>query len=210
MSPAIDKRSRGRPKTLDRSRILELAMVTYWGEGVHNVSLNELCRRAGVSKPAVYREFGSEDGLKAAALEHYFDQVLAEFHTLFAGDLPFETVLDLVVEIITGPGANPNHPAGCLFVVMSNAQHGLGGSTQSCIAALESKILSIYSEWFARAQERSEFTRGIPADHAAFYLHSQVSNAMNHIALGDPTSSIKPALDLALSALRPAPPSLES
>ena len=44
-------------------------MDSYWRDGVENVSLNELCRRAEVSKPGVYREFGGEEGLLDAVLE---------------------------------------------------------------------------------------------------------------------------------------------
>lgn len=64
-------RRRGRPKTFDRDPMIDVAMECYWREGTDGVSLNELYRRADVSKPGVYREFGGEDGLMAAVLEHY-------------------------------------------------------------------------------------------------------------------------------------------
>ncbi len=58
----------GRPKTFDRDRVIGIAMECYWREGVDGVLLNELCRRAAVSKPGVYREFGGEDGLMDAVV----------------------------------------------------------------------------------------------------------------------------------------------
>ncbi|MBT5864543.1 MAG: helix-turn-helix transcriptional regulator, partial [Ilumatobacter sp.] len=54
-------------------------MDAYWREGPDAVSLNEICRRAGVSKPGLYRAFGGEDKLLDAALEHYADVVLAPY-----------------------------------------------------------------------------------------------------------------------------------
>ena len=48
-------------------------METYWKEGIENVSLNEMCRKIGESKPSVYREYGGEEGLQLAALELYYN-----------------------------------------------------------------------------------------------------------------------------------------
>ena len=38
-------------------------MQTYWQEGVDSVSVNEICKKAEVSKPGLYREFNNEEGL---------------------------------------------------------------------------------------------------------------------------------------------------
>jgi hypothetical protein len=68
MKQGYEKRGRGRPQTLDRQRTVEVAMTSFWCDGVRDVSMNEICRRANVSKPGVYLEFGNEDGLTEAAV----------------------------------------------------------------------------------------------------------------------------------------------
>jgi AcrR family transcriptional regulator len=51
-----------------------------------DVSVNAICQMAGISKPSLYREFGSEDGLTRAVLDRYAEQVLSEmFAILQAG-----------------------------------------------------------------------------------------------------------------------------
>ena len=52
--------TRGRPKKIDQQHVVEVAMTLYWAEGLR-VSLNEICRQAGIAKTSFYREFGSED-----------------------------------------------------------------------------------------------------------------------------------------------------
>ena len=52
MNSKATKASRGRPKTLDRDHILDVATQAYWKEGVGAVSLNELCKKAKVSSQA--------------------------------------------------------------------------------------------------------------------------------------------------------------
>ena len=71
MSTSPHKPARGRPKTFDRDRTLDVAMESYWREGPGGISLNEVCRRAQVSKPGLYREFGNEDGLLDAVLTRW-------------------------------------------------------------------------------------------------------------------------------------------
>jgi len=67
---------RGRPTTRNRSHVLESAMHAYWQADGADISVNAICLLAGVSKPSLYRDFGSEDGLTAAVLKRYAETVL--------------------------------------------------------------------------------------------------------------------------------------
>ena len=100
----IAKVSRGRPKTMNREQTLAVAMQAYWHEDVDTVSLNEICRRAEISKPAIYREFGHEDGMMKAVLVAYQKQVLGPVYQLIAADAPFRATLDSLVSIVTRSG----------------------------------------------------------------------------------------------------------
>ena len=75
MTAEPTRRPRGRPKTFDRAHTLEVAVDSYWRDGIDAVSVNEICRRAGVAKPGVYREFGDEDDLMDAVLTEYHAKV---------------------------------------------------------------------------------------------------------------------------------------
>jgi len=85
-------RPRGRPKSLDRDTAIDAAMHAYW-RGVEHPSLNEVARRVGISKPALYREFGGEDGLLAAGLERYRAEVIVPTLATLSSDGPFAEVL---------------------------------------------------------------------------------------------------------------------
>ena len=50
-------------------QLLELAEELFAERGYAGTSMDELCRRAGVTKPVVYELFGSKDGLFRACLE---------------------------------------------------------------------------------------------------------------------------------------------
>ena len=50
-------------------------MHTYWKNGVDGVSVNEICKKAQISKPGLYREFNNQEGLMIAALGCYMPHV---------------------------------------------------------------------------------------------------------------------------------------
>ncbi len=61
----------GRPKTYDRSEVLETAMNLFWQRGFHQVSTRDLSEAMGINVYSLYAEFESKEGLFNAAIEHY-------------------------------------------------------------------------------------------------------------------------------------------
>jgi len=177
-------------------------MRCYWSGGVEAVSLNEICRRAKVSKPALYREFGSEDGLMQAVLSNYYEKLLSKLHQLFKRDGSFDDTLNLLIESALQASASLGYPAGCLFVGMSNSASRTGPATQNEINELQDKILSTYKDWFEQSKSRGEFRSDITPEFAAIYLHAQLSNAMNQQARGESAQTIKNVLQTAVSVFR--------
>lgn len=57
------------PGELRRRQLLELATELFAERGYAAASMDELAARAGVSKPVIYAQFGSKEGLLVAAIE---------------------------------------------------------------------------------------------------------------------------------------------
>ena len=201
------KASRGRPKTTDRKQIITVAMQAYWREDVESVSLNEICRRAEVAKPGLYREFGNEDGLLKAVLVAYQQQVLATVYQMIATDAPFRATLDGLVSIVTRSGDTPFFgdaqavPSGCLFVKMRESYRHLGKETRAEVDRAKAKILTLYEDWVEHARAKGEFTGDMPSRFAAIYIDAQLNNALSLLARGEPNDEVKKILTVAFSML---------
>ena len=192
--------TRGRPKTLDRQKTLDVAMKAYWQDGIGKVSLNEICRRAEISKPGLYREFGGEDGLMKAVLAHYQQHVLGEIlHVLEAGHSLQET-LNALVAIVTDNN-NPEAPKGCLLVKMRDARLHLGDETKQQIERMHQYQLAAVTQWLERLQQRGEFGSTMTASFAATYVMTQLYQALTQIAQGEDSEMVKAILVTAFSAL---------
>ena len=107
--------SRGRPKVLDRNYVLSVALEQYWLHGPTQVSINDICNLSGASKPSVYREFGSDDGLKSKALMAYKIVAIDPFLGLLKNNQSLAKTSKALVEFILQDRQLLKIPNGCLF-----------------------------------------------------------------------------------------------
>jgi AcrR family transcriptional regulator len=75
------------PKYAD---LLRTAKRLFWKHGIRRVSIEEICREAGVSKMTFYRFFPNKVELAKALLEDIFDESMQEYRALMEQDIPFE------------------------------------------------------------------------------------------------------------------------
>ena len=190
---------RGRPKTFERDRVIDVAMECYWREGTDGVSLNELCRRADVSKPGVYREFGGEDGLMGTVLERYADTVLAPVLEQTTEDRPFPEVLEALIGFMTDP--DRTGPPGCLLAKMRVLSSRLGPVTQARVDALREDARATYARWVERATARGELTTSAPTSVVAAFIDTQFTTLLTQMALGEDPEALRAQAELAFAAL---------
>ena len=73
----VSNRSSGRiPAAQRRESILEAALDAFADGGYHQTSLDEVARRAGVSKALIYEHFSSKNELYGELLETYVHELL--------------------------------------------------------------------------------------------------------------------------------------
>jgi AcrR family transcriptional regulator len=167
--------------------------------GVDGVSLNEICRRAKVSKPGLYREFGNEDGLMKDALVRYAEQALKPMYVALADDVSFSEGLEGLIAFAAADHAARGNPAGCLFVDMSSGRAHVGPDTQAQLDQLQDELLSVYATWVERSKARGEFPKDISTQFAAAYINAQLHSAMSQQARGENAKTIRGVLGMAFS-----------
>lgn len=174
-------------------------MDCYWREGADGVSLNEICRRAEVSKPGVYREFGGEDGLMDAALERYATTVLAPTLEQTRLDRPFREVLDTLIGFMTDPDRPV--PTGCLLSSMRVSPSRLGPATRARVDALRDGARTTYAAWVQRARNRGEIAAEVPTSVAAAFIDTQFTSLLVQMAAGEDPELLRAQARLAFAGL---------
>ena len=200
MTDDSTKRRRGRPKTFDRARTLDVAIDSYWRDGVDAVSVNEICRRAKISKPGLYREFGDEDHLMDAALTRYSETVLGPVLATLSDDRPFRETLDSLIDFATRE-ETPDVPSGCLFAKMRNFRWRLGPVTGAHVDALREGAVAAYAAWLERRANHGEIELPAPIQATATYVDTQLTLMLTRISAGEDHELVRAHARLAFAVL---------
>ncbi len=196
MSDPAPRRPRGRPRTSDPDHLLAVAMEAWWHADPADVSVNTICRLAGVSKPSLYREFGSEDGLARAALDRYAEVVLADVLAILGSGRGLRPTLDALVDFACD---DPRMATGCLFYKMRNGRHRLGPETRARVDQLDAGARAAYASFLRGCREAGEWSGALGDEAAARYLSEQVALAITQRASGEDRDEVRATLTLSLS-----------
>lgn len=200
MSGDSTKRPRGRPKTFDRARTLDVAIDSYWRDGVDAVSVNEICRRARIAKPGLYREFGNEDQLMDAALTRYSETVLAPVLATLSYDQPFRETLQGLIDFATREDT-PDVPSGCLFAKMRSFRWRLGPVTAEHVDKLRTDAIAAYAAWLQRCADHGEIKLPAPLEITATYVDAELTMMLTRVSAGEDPAVVRAHASLAFAPL---------
>ena len=191
----------GRPRTLDRNHALAVALEGYWREGLYGMSVNEVCRRADISKPGLYREFGGEDGLLTAVLQLYRDTVMQKLFNHLESPLPFETVLRAYVsDLLRATGS----PPGCFLGELRLVKYDdLGEATRLLVEEFAEEVRENYARWLGRAQANGEIPGDLDIAMLARHLDTQMMTACISAKRGGDVVQIKAEFEMAMWRVSP-------
>ncbi|MFC7819742.1 TetR/AcrR family transcriptional regulator [Streptomyces sp. NPDC057367] len=145
-APPRSARTRGRPRSFDRTTALEKALMAFWEHGYEATSVTDLTRAMGIGAPSLYAAFGDKRSLFEEVVQVYGarygsfgDRALAEEPTARAG---VERMLREAAAEYTAPG----RPHGCLVIhaaancSTAEVEESLRRRRNANIAAIESRI----------------------------------------------------------------------
>ena len=193
---------KGRPKTINLDKLVNVAMLNYWLDGPTNVSLNEICYKAKISKPGLYREFGGEDGLMKSVLLLYQSSVTQQILNLLKLEKSFDKTLDELIAFVTNNKSKENKPKGCLLAKFRQSRNKFGIKTQEQIDIIIKKRRLGFQLWIEQSKLKGEFEKSMSSKNAANYIDSQLDYAVSELANGEDNNNVKNTLALALSVFK--------
>lgn len=176
--------------------VRDVAMTAYWQRDPADVSVNAICQMAGISKPSLYRAFGSEDGLSRAVLDRYAEQVLSEMFEILHGGAGLRATLDALIAFASD---DPRMETGCLFYKMRAGKHRLGPRTRARVGDIDAAAQGAYAAFLQASRDRGEWQGEMSVAAAAKYLGEQIALAITQRASGEDKDRIREMLTLALS-----------
>ena len=195
---------KGRPKTFNKDQASKIAMETYWKEGIENVSLNEMCRKIGESKPSVYREYGGEEGLQLAALELYYKhRVEPVAKILFGAEEILVGIKSAFDFLINDHFKDEKIVAACMY--NREGMHPSENLSVMCKNFIEKKDkenMSFLKEGLKRALDKEDLKKGINLDAYSVYIFNQIKLIASLSSKSQlPKSTLREMVDLIMTPL---------
>ncbi len=209
------KKPVGRPKTLDREILIDIALREYWLYGINNVSLSKIAKLAEISRPGIYKEFGDEDGLKYEVLKKYTNVLTNEVIPIYYTS---EDIKTMYYHIYSTLGLNvdrryfsgisksknikiPNKATGCLFEKTKIEIYKLNNKTKKLIVDFEKTRNKAFCNYIKRMQKTSQINSSIKLDEVCDYFSCQLSLTQILERNGKNKEDIKSLIDTALLAI---------
>lgn len=86
-------------KTAKQGQILAVARELFWKHGIKRVSVEEICRTAGVSKMTFYRYYPNKKELAKEAISFILQNAMKDYRTLMAREIPFHEKMEELIRL---------------------------------------------------------------------------------------------------------------
>ena len=194
---------KGRPKTFNTEHANKIAMEIYWEEGIENVSLNEICRKIGESKPSVYREYGGEQGLQLAAFKLYYKKRIEPVGKILLSPEGFVKNLHSAFECLINSHFEENKSYSCMYNKESlYPSKNLSAECKNFIEKKDKEIVGFLKEAILEAIDKKEINKDINIEIYSEYIFNQIKliAALSNKKL--PKSVLSGMVDLIIAPLR--------
>lgn len=156
-----------RPPKYHDDEILDRALRLFWTRGWSATSIRELEAELDLKAPAIYRRFGSKDGLSQAVLDHYVDRVVQrriEKYLPADGD-PIANIRAFLVSAVTAP-ADDGPLIGCLLTTTALESPDVSRELGEALKAGQRVIEVALRRELERADDRGLLAVGLDVDSA--------------------------------------------
>lgn len=109
----------GRPRTFDRARAIDEAMLLFWEHGYDSTSLSQLKAGigGGITAPSFYAAFGSKEGLFNEVVDRYLHTYGRVMDPVFDPDLAPRDAVASALKLSARMQCADGHPKGCMVAL---------------------------------------------------------------------------------------------
>jgi len=176
----------GRPRSPDvDAAILDAALALFVEGGLGAVSFEQIAKRSGVSRTAIYRRWGSKEEVVARALGRLREQAEETFADW--AERPISEVMDWFVENVPRQMLNPYYRS------LSRGVLALDDSSELKAIYLET-VLRPRQEAFSKMIRRARATGTLPDGLDADLVQDMLSGALLHQILLQPAEQTEEQL----------------
>ncbi|MFJ5260832.1 TetR/AcrR family transcriptional regulator [Streptomyces sp. NPDC088387] len=187
----------GRPREFDIDEALERAMQVFWERGYDGVSLTDLTKAMGITKPSLYAAFGNKQELFRRALERYTEGP-AVYGTRALEEPTARGVAEAMLRGAVRTTTRPEGPAGCLTVQGALASSDASRPAHDMLAEWRNDSGLRLEERFRRAVDEGDLPGDADPRQLARYVMTVIFGIAVQAAGGLGRDELQDIADMAL------------
>ena len=204
----------GRPKTLDRDKVINIAFNEYWERGMFNVPITSIAKLAKVSRPGIYKEFEDEDGLRTEVLKKYIKLSAEPVHKNYDSYKLYPNHLFNHFDAIINDGnknltkdknylqiKRPRNAIGCLMERTRLNSELLGPKAKNLIDTFTAFRIECFKRYIKNAQNDGKIKKNLNPKSTAEYILAQFNMIQTYRLNGIKKNRIENILETALIPL---------
>ncbi len=158
------KLGKGEGNNLKVRQIREAGKDLFWKFGIRRVTIEEICRKAKVSKVTFYKYFENKNDLAMHLLDTIYDESLRVYRELMKSDIPFE---EKVRETIRMKMEETQEVSSEMIDdILGNPDEEI----KKYYEGISTTILQEVVHWYAEAQKKGEVRQDIKVEFMMFFM----------------------------------------
>ena len=146
-------RPRGRPRTFDRDKVLDRAILTFWARGYSGASVDNLTDSMGISRPSLYATFGSKHDLFMEVIDRYASTFGRLPSRAFKHNLDARKVVADFFEICIRCATSKGKPRGCLIASVATIEAEKDTQVREKVSGMFADTDRAITDYFRAAQD---------------------------------------------------------
>lgn len=199
--PSAAAKSRCSSRCTTRATLVAAAHDLIWANSYAHVSVEDICRKAGVQKGSFYHFFPTKADLAAAALEDHWQQTKPKLDAIFAGHLtPQQQLRALCREILEKQRTaleSTGLVCGCPYATVGAEMRGSNEALTALTEQLNEHFCGYFEKLLAHAARDGLIAR-TGLKQRAREMHVYVIGAMLQARMMNSLDSVGKSLEVAL------------
>jgi len=176
-----------RPLSFDRNAVIESAMLSFWENGIHATTMNDILAATGLSRSSLHNTFGNKSNLFRLAIERYIAFLISQLNLQFSSSPSFKVGLEsLLEEALT---CNFNGLGCFLYNCMDHDLKKFENERKVIIWGMN-EVFKVFEGWVIKAQLDLEISEEMDAKVITAQTLSTLVGIRNFRQIGIPAEQI--------------------
>ena len=145
--------------------IVSAAKSLFWKHGIRRVTIEEICKEAGVSKMTCYKYFSNKAAIARYLIENVFESGMEVYMEILNSNIPYEEKVRKTIQL------KMNNVHELSQELINDIYKNKDEEIDQTIEAIKNKMLQVYLDDFRRAQKSGEIRANIKPEFILYFLN---------------------------------------